>query len=101
MTPRKHAELIKAWADGAEIQFLGLREWSDIYKVVDSITTDTTAPLQEGHAAGPACSAPDEELIEEIAREECVGFLLGERPTVALICKWAIREYIRRSAGKE
>ena len=31
MTPRKHAELIKAWADGAEIQLLrsdGL--WTDI-----------------------------------------------------------------------
>jgi hypothetical protein len=30
MTPRKHAELIKAWADGAEIQVLaGDNTWVD------------------------------------------------------------------------
>ena len=33
MTPRKHAELIKDWADGAEIQRLGLGDerncWED------------------------------------------------------------------------
>lgn len=31
--PRKHAELIKAWADGAEVQFRSLsdEEWMDIH----------------------------------------------------------------------
>jgi hypothetical protein len=29
MTPRKHAELIKAWADGAEIQVLECGYWHD------------------------------------------------------------------------
>lgn len=31
MTPRKHAELIKAWADGAEIQYCRMDgEWGDV-----------------------------------------------------------------------
>jgi len=29
MKPRKHAELIKQWADGAEIEYLLLGEWTD------------------------------------------------------------------------
>jgi len=28
-TPHKHSELIKAWADGAEIQVLYSRDWKD------------------------------------------------------------------------
>lgn len=100
-----------------------------------------SAPSQEGHAAGPACSAqgdddfkalmsleaaislgddskqalalrtwmprirlwakaadktPDEALIEEIAHE---AYLIADRSVDDI--KWAIREYIRRSAGKE
>jgi hypothetical protein len=30
MKPHKHAELIKAWADGAEIQMLAFNDWIDI-----------------------------------------------------------------------
>lgn len=30
MTPRKHAELIKAWADGAEIQYRYGNHWVDV-----------------------------------------------------------------------
>jgi hypothetical protein len=29
-TPHKHAELIKAWADGAEIQYHKGHEWCDV-----------------------------------------------------------------------
>ena len=42
-------------------------------------------------AAGPACSAPDEALIEEIS---AAYWNQGTAES-------AIREYIRRSAGKE
>lgn len=52
------------------------------------------APSQEGHAAGPACPAPDEALIEEIVNKYITQ---GYRCAV----EGAIREYIRRSAGKE
>lgn len=60
------------------------------------------APSQEGHTTGPACSAPDEALIEEIARDalralDDAGNYLHTDAAV----KWAIREYIRRIAGKE
>lgn len=48
-------------------------------------------PSQESYAAGPACSAPDEALIEEIVQDQYIKSAVG----------WAIREYIRRSAGKE
>ena len=30
--PHKHAELIKAWADGAQIQYKSLGSWYDIYQ---------------------------------------------------------------------
>ena len=85
----------------------------------------TTAPSQEGHAAGPACSAPEEELLWlerrfEIERllQECDGLFAlvrgvlrvdqsdGHRRIADQIRNTrrriaAIREYIRLSAGKE
>jgi hypothetical protein len=57
-------------------------------------------PSQEGHAAEPACSAPDEALIEEIIGEAYLHWsseIIDFRNAVG----WAIREYIRLSAGKE
>lgn len=57
------------------------------------------APSQEGHAAGPACSAPDEALIEEIA-EETFKRWYDREFNQAEATKWAIREYIRRSTPK-
>jgi hypothetical protein len=29
-TPHKHAAIIKAWADGAEVQYYALNEWHDL-----------------------------------------------------------------------
>ena len=60
-----------------------------------------TAPSQEGHAAGPARSAPDEALIEVIAKQAFRKWYRDEIKKVSTAVKWAIREYIRRSAGKE
>ena len=68
-----------------------------------------STPSQEGHAAGPACSAPDEALIEEIlelVRFDYDKFIVPappseQKPLFVKICKAAILEYIRRSAGKE
>lgn len=69
----------------------------------DAKQNRTPAPSQEGHAAGPACSAPDEALIEEIAGQAklmCTAWR-NHDATKAAVADWAIREYIRRSAGKE
>lgn len=53
-------------------------------------------------AAGPACSAPDEALIEEIAKEAVHRrYLMNADRSLLHTAKWAIREYIRLSAGKE
>lgn len=43
MKPRKHAELIKAWADGATIE----RLWSDYYGKVSSWLTDNEPDWSE------------------------------------------------------
>ena len=40
-TPHKHAELIKAWADGAKIQYLNINEeWRDISSPNWGLSTD-------------------------------------------------------------
>lgn len=44
MTPHKHAELIKAWADGAEIEYFNTttNQWEKIFK---GWSWDTTIPV--------------------------------------------------------
>ena len=58
-------------------------------------------PSQESYAAGPACSAPDEALIDEIADAACSRWIKDALMLFKPAAEWAIREYIRRSAGKE
>ena len=42
MKPHKHAELIKAWADGAEIQFKEKDGWTDWIHRASPAWTETT-----------------------------------------------------------
>jgi len=57
--PHKHAELIKAWADGAEIQFSADKRlgWTDI-------KTPVWAPAYGGYRIKPTKSAKDTKLEE-------------------------------------
>ena len=69
-------------------------EWQPLYT--------HPAPSQEGHAAGPACSAPDEALEMAVAHDayKSWGRWRIEELSFKFAIRWAIREYVRRSAGK-
>ena len=60
MTPRKHAELIKAWADGAEIEH---RVWAHMGNVADWYWIDDPNPTWADDEVYRRKSVPKEDEI--------------------------------------
>jgi hypothetical protein len=73
MARHKHADLIHAWADGAEIQVLNNGKWIDIYYPVWEKTAEYRVKLQ---------LKPDYVLYDNVSLETELSMRIGNNSNV-------------------